>query len=106
MADLQAICRDYMHRLSHVAERHGLGVWLKDLIKANTKGECAATEDEAELLARMCDDERVSRRDIPEMLGKSYRRCVEDEDFENVKKLRHVGIYSKVSTLLMKKKEK
>lgn len=57
-----------------------------------------------ELLSRACDDERVSRADIPKILGKSYRQSYEDGDFEKIKKLKHQGIYSKLSVLLYKSK--
>lgn len=50
----------------------------------------------------MVDDERVSRAEVPKILGKSYRECNEDDDFEKIRKLRRVGIYSKVSTLIKK----
>jgi hypothetical protein len=53
----------------------------------------------------MCDDERVSRADIPKILGKSYRQANEDGDFCRIKKLKRQGIYSKVSTLLYKENE-
>jgi hypothetical protein len=59
-----------------------------------------------ELLSRACDDERVSRADIPKILGKSYRQANEDGDFCRIKKLKRQGIYSKVSTLLYKGNEK
>jgi hypothetical protein len=42
----------------------------------------------------------LTRLEIPPLLEKSYRMAFEDEDFENIKKLRHVGIYSKVNALL------
>lgn len=102
---LQAICRDYLGRLKNLAFKHGLAKWVEDTIKANAKEECSATEDEVEALGRMIDEERVSRVDIPKMLGKSYRECYEQGDFDNIKKLRRVGIYSKISTLLYKSEQ-
>lgn len=102
---LQAICRDYLGRLKRLASKHGLAKWVEDTIKANAREECCATEDEVEALGRMVDEERVSRVDIPKILGKSYRECNENEDFDKIKKLRHVGIYSKISTLLYKSKQ-
>lgn len=56
------------------------------------------------MLSRCVDDERISRKDIPEILGKSYRQCESDGVFDRIKKLRHVGIYSKISALLYKHK--
>lgn len=97
---LQWLCRDYLSRLKHVCETHGLGGWLDNIIKANMRGECEATEKEVELLSRAVNDERVTRKDIPIMLGKSYRQCMDDNDFDTIKKLPHVGIYSKVSVEL------
>ncbi len=102
---LQAICRDYLGRLKNLASKHGLAKWVEDTIKANAREECSATEDEVEALGRMVDEERVSRVDIPKILGNSYRECNENEDFDKIKKLRHVGIYSKISTLLYKSEQ-
>jgi hypothetical protein len=70
------------------------------LIRLNRQKKCEATQREVELLSRAVDDERVSRTDVPKILGKSYRQCFDEEDFEQVRKLKRVGIYSKVSTLL------
>ena len=91
-----------MSRLSHVAERHGLGEVLSSLIQSNKSGSCECTESECEMLSRMVDDERVSRAEVPKILGKSYRECNNDDDFDKIRKLRRVGIYSKVSTLIKK----
>ena len=99
---LQELCRDYLGALRHIAHKHGLSKWVDETIKSNIRGECASTEEEVEMLSRMVDDERISRTDVPKILGKSYRQCFENDDFDKVKKLRHVGIYSKVSTILYK----
>ena len=99
---LQALCRSYLSRLRYMAKKHGIDV--DSIIRANRKGECVGTEREVQMLSRMVDDERVSRSDIPKILGKSYRQANEDKDFEHIKKLRHVGIYSKVSALIYKNK--
>lgn len=99
---LQELCRGYLRQLRPVAERIGLGGFVDSLIQDNVDNRCKGTEQEALLLARACDDERVSRQDIPKILGKSYRKCCEDGDFDSseIIKLRHVGIYSKVSAIL------
>lgn len=97
---LQALARMYMRRMRHMAEKHGLGTWLDDVLKANRRGECEATEKEVSMLSRLCDDERVARADIPPLLGKTYRACNDDDDFRRIKRLGRVGIYSKVSALL------
>lgn len=96
------MCRDYLLRLRHMAHSHGLDSWIDTVVGENLRGECAATEDEVCALSRLCDDERVTRTDVPRLLGKSYRQANDDGDFDNIKRLRHVGIYSKVSTLLYK----
>ena len=107
---LQHLCRDYLLRLRYMARKHGLERWLSDVIRANRRGECEATAKEVEMLSRLCDDERVARVDVPKLLGKSYRQCNDDGDFEKIKRLRRVGIYSKVATLvysaLLKRKHK
>ena len=100
---LQALCRDYLTRLRYMAKKHGIDV--DSIIRANKRNECEATNKEVEMLARCVDDERISRTDIPKMLGKSYRHADDDNDFAYIKKLRHVGIYSKVSAFLYKSKK-
>lgn len=99
---LQAMCRGYLSRLRCMAMKRGLGDWVDNVISDNTRGKCVATEDEVQALSRFCDDERISRTDVPKVLGKSYRQSNDDGDFDRIKKLRHVGIYSKVSALLYK----
>ena len=96
------MCRDYLSRLRYMAKKHGIDV--DSIIRANRRKECEATNKEVEMLSRSLNDERVSRTDIPKILGKSYRQANEDEDFEHIKKLKHQGIYSKVSALLFKSK--
>lgn len=100
---IQALCRDYLGRLRYMGKKHGIDV--DSIIKLNKRGECSATNKEVEMLARCVDDERISRNDIPEILGKSYRQANEDGDFEHIKKLKYQGIYSKVSALLFKSKQ-
>ena len=97
---LQAMCRSYLSRLRYMATKHGLGTWLDGIISDNMRGECVATEKEVSMLSRLCDDERISRLDVPKMLGKSYRQANDDGDFDKIKKLPREGIYGKVSTLL------
>lgn len=100
---LQAMCRDYLGKLRYMAKKHGIDV--DSIIRANKRKECSGTEYECQMLARMCDDERISRTDVPKVLGKSYRQANEDGDFERIKKLKHQGIYSKVSALLYKNRK-
>ena len=101
---LQALCRDYLTRLRYMAKKHGIDV--DSIIRANKRKECSGTEYECQMLARTCDDERISRTDVPKVLDKSYRQANEDGDFERIKKLKHQGIYSKVSALLYKSRKK
>ena len=40
---LQALCRDYLHRLRHLAQERGLGGWINTTIKEN-KGNINTSE--------------------------------------------------------------
>lgn len=104
--ELQRITRHYLSMLVPLAEKHGLFSWLKDIIEENKRGECSATIEETQALARLCDDERVTRQDIPKLLNTSYRHCVDNNVFERLKTLKRVGIYDKISVLLFKKSNK
>lgn len=98
---LQALCRNYLSRLRYMGKKHGIDV--DSIIRANKRKECSGTEYECQMLARMCDDERVSRTEVPKILGKSYRQANEEGDFDRIKRLRHQGIFSKVSAILLGK---
>lgn len=89
-----------------MAKKHGLSTWLDDIIRANRRRECEATQKEVEMLARIVDEERVERKEIPKMLNKSYRQCCEDGDFDKIKRLGRVGIYSKLSVLMFNSKKR
>lgn len=102
---LQALCRGYLLRLRRIASKYGLEGFVDDIIESNSRNECEGTRNEVEMLARMVNDDRIERSDIPKALGKSYRRCLEDKDFDRIKKLGRVGIYSKISVLLRKNKK-
>ena len=102
---LQALCRGYLRRLRRIASKYGLEGFVDDIIESNRRNECEGTRNEVEMLARMVNDDRIERSDIPKALGKSYRRCLEDKDFEGIKKLGRVGVYSKISVLLHKNKK-
>ena len=101
---LQALCRDYLGKLRYMGRKHGIDV--DGLIRLNRQKKCEATQHEVELLGRAVDDERISRTDVPKVLDKSYRQANEDGDFDRIKKLKHQGIYSKVSALLYKSRKK
>jgi hypothetical protein len=96
---LQALCRDYLSRLRYMAKKHGIDV--DSIIRANKRNECEATRKEVEMLSRCVDDERISRTDIPKMLGESYRQSESKGVFDKIKKLKRVGIYSKVGAILL-----
>ena len=100
---LQAMCRDYLSRLRYMAKKHGIDV--DSIICANKRSECEDTQKEVEMLARCDDDERLSRTDIPKLLGESYRQSESNGVFDKIKKLCDVGIYSKVSALIYKSKQ-
>ena len=100
---LQALCRDYLGKLRYMGKKHGIDV--DGLIRLNRQKKCEATQHEVELLGRAVDDERISRTDVPKILDKSYRQANEDGDFDHIKKLKHQGIYSKVSALLYKSRK-
>lgn len=99
---LQSLCREYLSRLRYMAEKHGLLPWVDETIKANRRHECEATKKEVEMLSRLCNDERVTRTDVPKMLGKSYRQCVDENVFDKIDTLKRQGIYSRLSALLFK----
>ena len=104
--DLQAIARSYLVRLRKTASKRGLLPWLDKTIADNKANRCAATKDEVRMLARLCDDDSLKRTDVPKILGKSYRRCVDDEDFERIPTVPRRGIYDKISALLLAMKTK
>jgi hypothetical protein len=93
---LQVLCRSYLSRLRHMAKKHGLSSWLSEMRRLNKQHKCSATEHEVDLLARLCNDERVQRGEIPLILGKSYRQCLTDGDFDEIRRKPPVGTYSKV----------
>lgn len=103
---MQALCRKYLTKIRYMARKHGLLAFVDETISLNRQNKCEATKKEVDMLARLCDDERLHRSEVPEVLGKSYRQCAEDGDFDNIEKLPHAGIYSKTSTMLYKSRIK
>ena len=103
---LQRLCRQYLKRLRYMADKHDLGFWVRDMIRENKRGECDATKNEVRMLERMVDEERVRRKDIPSIVGKSYRQCVDENVFDKIDTLKRQGIYSRLSALLMAYKNK
>ena len=98
---LQIICRDYLHKIKGIASSYGLGNFIDDTIELNKQDKCHGTEEECNLMARILDEERLERKDVPKLLGKSYRECYHDGTFDKIRKFKRVGIYSKVSALLL-----
>lgn len=98
--ELQHLCRYYLRKLRYIAKKHGLSDWLGNIIKDNKNKKCEATEKECEMLSRLCNDERITRSEIPDLLNKSYRQCFDDDDFNKIRKLKRTGIYSKISARL------
>ena len=98
-ARLQELCREYLSRLRYMAKKHGIDV--DSIIRANRRKECEATRKEVEMLSRCVDDERISRNDIPKLLGESYRKSESGGVFDKIKKLKRVGIYSKIGAILI-----
>lgn len=98
----QELCRKYLLKLKHYANKFGLGQWLDNLVTKNKNKQCAATTDEVELLAKMCDDLTINRNEIPTILGKSYRYCCDNDLFKFIRKFEKRGQYSKLDTLKMK----
>jgi hypothetical protein len=97
---LQILCRHYLESLKQRARRHGLCRIVCDLIDANKREECKASENDVEMLARLCNDDRIARKDIPKVLGKPYNQCFNDDDFKHIRKVVNRNSYSKISTLM------
>lgn len=100
---LKSICIGYLRRLRYLGKKHGIDV--DGLIRQTKDEKCKPTEHEVELLSRAVNDERLKRTEVPPILGKTYRECFDDDDFDNINKLPTQGIYSKVSTLLYASKK-
>lgn len=83
-----------------MADKHGLTSWLEQAIKDTKRSDCSPTEKECEMLSRIVDDERLTRVEVPPILCKGYHKCFNEDDFYKIKKLRPLGRYSKVNTLL------
>ena len=83
-----------------MADKHGLTSWLNQAIQDTKRKDCEPTEKECAMLSRLVDDERLTRVEVPPTLGKGYQDCFNDDDFNKIKKLNKVGIYSKVDTML------
>lgn len=102
---LQKLVRGYLKKLEYLASKHGLSLFVKSTIKANKRGDCKATRHEADMLARMVDEDRLFREEIPSILGKSYRKCVDNDLFGSIGRLKSKGSYSKIDVMILKEKD-
>ena len=103
--ELQALCRSYLKKLRRVAKKRGLAPFVDEIINRNIRKECNGTQSEVEMLARLCNDDRITREEVPDVVGKSYRDCCEDDLFNRIKRYKNVGTYSKVSAICIKNKK-
>ena len=97
---LRKLCRKYLNKLRFIAQKRGLEGWLNEMISETHRKDCEPTEYETQMLARLVNEERIKRDEIPPMLGKTLTDCHNDENFEHIKKLPVVGTYSRVSAIL------
>ena len=98
---LQKMCRKYLKRLLPAAKEVGLEEFVVTTIDKNKSGTCVATRQQVDMLASMCEDNRVKREEIPNIVGKSYRFCLTGNLFKRIRKLKDKGLYSKIDTLLL-----
>ena len=99
---IQVLARGYMSRLTALADSIGIGAWLNATKEANEKGKCKATQEQVDILSRICDEERIGRHEIPHLIGMSYRQAYEKDLFSTeIRKLKHVGVYSRNDALVL-----
>lgn len=103
---LQNLCREYLDKLRPFAEPVGLSSFIDTTIQQNKEGTCVATKDQVDLLAKMCDDDRIRRDEIPQYAGISYRSCILINLFDKIRKFTNRGAYSKIDAMLFKEGEK
>lgn len=102
LALLQELCRKYLRMLLPIAKSIGLEDFINTTIEKNEKGECIATKEQVDLLAKMCDDDRIRRDEIPQHAGISYRSCMLIDLFSRIRKFKDRGAYSKIDVMLFK----
>ena len=102
---LQKLVRGYLKKLEYLASKHGLSIFVKSTINANKRGDCKPTRQEADMRARMVDKDRLFREEIPSILGKSYRQCVDNDLFNSIGRLKSKGSYSKIDVMILKEKD-
>ena len=98
---LQKMCRKYLKRLLPAAKEIGLEEFVVTTIDKNKSGTCVATRQQVDMLASMCEDNRVKREEIPNIVGKSYRFYLTGNLFKRIRKFKDKGLYSKIDTLLL-----
>ena len=98
------LCTKYLNILRPMANKHGLLPFVDTMVKDMEDGKCKPTDEEAEMLSRMVDDERLSRTEVPKLFSMSYRKFYEQGLFDRVKTLKHQGIYSKISAIKLLQK--
>ena len=101
---LQQLCRKYLKKLYRKARDIGLDKFVERTIAENENGRCTATVEQVNMLASMCEDNRVKREEIPNIVGKSYRFCLTGNLFKRIRKFKDKGIYSKVDAIILKDK--
>lgn len=101
---LQKMCRKYLKRLLPATKEVGLEEFVVTTINKNKSGTCVATRQQVDMLASMCEDNRVKREEIPNIVGKSYRFCLTGNLFKRIRKFKDKGIYSKVDAIILKDK--
>ena len=70
-------------------------------IDKNKSGTCVATRQQVDILASMCEDNRVKRAEIPNIVGKSYRFCLTGNLFKRLRKCQDQELYYHIDTLLL-----
>lgn len=103
---LQNLCREYLDKLRPFAEPVGLASFIDTTIRQNEEGTCVATKDQVDLLAKMCDDDRIRRDEIPKHAGISYRSCMLIDLFSKIRKFKNRGAYSKIDAMLFKEEQR
>lgn len=101
---IQLLARKYLNKVIPLADKYRLRNYVLDLLNLNLKGECAATKEDVELLAKIVEDDCIKVKDIPKLLGVSYRHIVDNNI--KFKKLEDRGHISKVDVLLIKERLK
>lgn len=102
---LQKMCRKYLKRLLPAAKEVGLEEFVVTTIDKNKSGTCVATRQQVDMLASMCEDNRVKREEIPNIVGKSYRFCLTGNLFKRIRKFKDKGLYIKFNQLIYNQME-